>query len=121
MTPVQLPEVPAIGFLTIPDWAIAAAYRDAVKKLDPETARPGVLIFCADLTVAADRKAESKRSFQGDYALDPLNLAEWLRRHYRMEDMGEMAGRIPELLWIYEALHAYAVLLANPSETNSGR
>lgn len=90
-----LADIPS-SLLSVPDWAIAAAYRAAVSRLVPD-ARMSALAFASEVTVAADHEWHSRLGSQ-DYISDPLALAQWLRLHYR----GEFPT--PELRAIYELL-----------------
>lgn len=90
-----LADIPS-SLLSVPDWAIAAAYRAAVSRLVPD-ARMSALAFASEVTVAADHEWHSRLGSQ-DYMSDPLALAQWLRLHYR----GEFPT--PEFRAIYELL-----------------
>jgi hypothetical protein len=112
-SPWWQPDEP-IPCLTIPDWAIAHAYRKAVARFDPHITPPNALVWGADVTVAANWVAEEWRKKHPDYALNPLALAEWLRIHYRCATAEDWARVPPELLWVYQSLQRLATLEISP-------
>ncbi|HKY46183.1 MAG TPA: hypothetical protein VJM50_24035 [Pyrinomonadaceae bacterium] len=92
--------------LTIPDWALARAYRLAVSRIDPEV-RVSALVFASDVTVAADMLSRRWSHSVKNYLADPRSLSAWLRVHYR-SGWDELENHMPEILAIHEALASSA-------------
>lgn len=88
--------------LSIPDWALARAYRIAVGELDIAR-RVSALAWASNITVSADLMARKWSNSVKDYRRDPRSLAQWLRIHKR-DSWATMENHVPEFLWIHEIL-----------------